>query len=69
MVTKSIINTFNQWFDKHDCSINLPRYITRQMLQLNGVKEFCLSFPTCEGCPFKEKHIGCLFKNKTPREW
>lgn len=36
---------------------------------LNVLKAFCKSFPTCEGCPFREDHIGCQFKEKTPREW
>lgn len=34
------------------------------------LKSYCESNPTCKGCDFKEKHIGCRFRQgKTPREW
>lgn len=33
------------------------------------IKEYCESHPTCKGCNFKKKHIGCLFRGKSPREW
>lgn len=36
---------------------------------IETLKQFCESFPTCEGCPFKKEHIGCMFRGKTPREW
>ena len=64
---KSIIKIYIQWMKKH--GNEMPRFITRQMLQLNGVREFCRSFPTCEGYPFCQEHIGCMFRNKIPREW
>lgn len=67
MVEKSIIKTYIQWMKNH--GEEMPRFITRQMLQLNGVREFCKSFPTCEKCPFCKEHIGCMFRNKIPREW
>lgn len=62
-----IIGKFADWFI--DNSQSEPRHIMRGMLQLNSVKQFCKSFPTCEGCPFREEHEGCMFRGKTPREW
>ena len=41
-------------------------YILMSVLTL---KLECTSHPTCDGCKFKEEHIGCLFRGKTPREW
>ena len=66
----TIINKYLHWLHEEDKKGNtMPRFITRQMLQLYGVREFCKSFPTCEGCPFREEHTGCAFRGKTPREW
>lgn len=62
-----IINAFINWF-KHNNN-QIPRHTGRQLLQLNNLKQFCLNFPTCEGCPFKEKYKGCMFRGKSPREW
>jgi len=62
-----IIGKFADWFI--DNSQSKPRHIMRGMLQLNSVKQFCESFPTCEGCPFREEYKGCMFRGKTPREW
>lgn len=31
--------------------------------------EHCCAHPTCENCQFKVIHIGCAFRNQTPREW
>ena len=62
-----IIGKFADWFIEN--SQSQPRYIMRGMLQLNNVKQFCESFPTCECCPFREEHKGCMFRDKTPREW
>ena len=62
-----IIKKFLHWYRLH--YDELPRYLTRQLLQLESIKEFCKTFPTCDGCPFKEEHIGCAFRGKTPREW
>ena len=64
---KPIIKSIVHWLKKH--YNELPRYLTRQLSQIEGLKEFCKSFPTCDGCPFWEKHIGCKFRGKTPREW
>lgn len=33
------------------------------------LKSYCREHPTCEGCEFKEKYKGCMFRGKTPREW
>lgn len=33
------------------------------------VRNICALHPTCEGCCFMEKHKGCYFRGKTPREW
>lgn len=62
-----MIERFVKWFEKHIDEI--PRYLSRQLLQLNSIKEFCNLFPTCSGCPFEEEYKGCIFRNKTPREW
>ena len=35
----------------------------------NVVVDNCNKHPTCEGCAFWKKHIGCYFRGKTPREW
>lgn len=40
--------------------------ILEDLLEL---KSYCNVNPTCSGCPFKEKHNGCMFRGKTPREW
>lgn len=62
-----IIKTFLHWFRIH-CD-EYPRHITRVLLQLETLKDFCNGFPTCEGCPFRKKYKGCMFRDKTPREW
>ena len=36
---------------------------------LRQLKSYCNVNPTCSGCPFNEKHNGCMFRGKTPREW
>lgn len=36
---------------------------------LHDLKLDCNANPTCSGCPFNEKHNGCMFRGKTPREW
>jgi hypothetical protein len=64
---KPIIKTFLHWFRKNGDV--LPRHLTRQLLQLESMKQFCLEFPTCEGCPFREEYKGCMFRGKIPREW
>ena len=64
---KSIIDVFCKWYDSY--TEEIPRHLTRQILQLNAVKDFCVEFPTCEGCPFYKKYVGCIFRGKTPREW
>lgn len=64
-----IINAFINWFKNEHKNTHIPRYMTNQLLQLNNLKQFCLHFPTCDGCPFREKHKGCMFRSKTPREW
>lgn len=35
----------------------------------NVVVKMCKEHPTCDGCPFLEKHKGCYFRGKIPREW
>ena len=49
---------------------DMSRDMSRQLLQLNYIKDMCNKFPTCNGCPLNEKYIGCLFRQgKTPKEW
>lgn len=64
---KPIIRAFLYWYKKYGDT--LPRYMTRQLLQIESLKQFCLEFPTCEDCPFQEEYKGCMFRDKTPREW
>lgn len=49
---------------------DMPRDMSRQLLQLNYIKDMCNKFPICNGCPLNKEHIGCLFRQgKTPKEW
>ena len=57
-----VIERFVKWINSNN---NIPRYMTRVILQLNNLKEFCVEFPTCEGCPFY-KHQG---RKPTTLEW
>ena len=36
---------------------------------LNTLKKYCEDHPTCDGCIFNKKHIGCRFRGLTPREY
>lgn len=33
------------------------------------IKNLCNEYKTCDGCPFRKEHVGCMFRDKTPREW
>ena len=49
---------------------DMSRDMSRQLLQLNYIKNMCNKFPTCNGCPLNKAYIGCLFRQgKTPKEW
>lgn len=49
---------------------DMSRDMSRQLLQLNYIKDLCDKFPACDGCPLNKKYIGCLFRQgKTPKEW
>ena len=49
---------------------DMSRDMSRQLLQLNYIKDMCNKFSTCNSCPLNKKHIGCLFRQgNTPREW
>lgn len=55
--------TFHNQFD-------MSRDMSRQLLQLNYIKDLCNKFKTCDSCPVYKGHIGCLFRQgKTPKEW
>ena len=63
-----IINRIEKYVIGQPC--DLPRYIQRELLQLEYIKDMCSKFPTCNGCTLNELHIGCLFRQgKVPREW
>ena len=36
---------------------------------MRSIQKYCDLYPTCEGCHFRKAHLGCIFRNKTPREW
>lgn len=49
---------------------DMSRDMSRQLLQLNYIKDMCNKFPTCNDCPLNKEYIGCLFRQgKTPKEW
>lgn len=63
---------------KHCNNVYLYSYnvIRGTVMKLSGMEyflrtiiKFCNSKPTCEGCIFNKKRIGCYFRGKSPREW
>lgn len=36
---------------------------------MHHIISYCKAHPTCDNCIFRQKHAGCLFRDKTPREW
>lgn len=36
---------------------------------VNDLVNYCKLHPTCDKCIFRKELKGCLFRNKTPREW
>ena len=49
---------------------DMSRDMSRQLLQLNYIKDLCNKFPTCNSCTLNEIYLGCLFRQgKTPKEW
>lgn len=36
---------------------------------MHMLSKYCTQHPTCDACCFRQEHIGCYFRNKTPREW
>ena len=45
---------------------NVPAIVKSAMLILSN---WCELHPTCKGCNFGKKHIGCQFRGKSPREY
>jgi len=46
--------------------------VEKEVLMCKGfyiLKAYCKSNSTCDKCTFKQKHKGCFFRGKTPREW
>ncbi len=38
-------------------------------VSMHHITSYCKTHPTCNNCIFRQKHVGCLFRDKTPREW
>lgn len=68
---RSYLNKLNNLKKSINDSEDIIHWAEYKILKvsMHHIISYCKSHPTCDNCIFRQKHVGCLFRDKTPREW